>query len=172
MLNSYCFVLHRRTPRHHRDGLIALRLLGLLLDCLNGLVLLVLLLHEMLLLHFLVLRVLLDFTLLDTLIIARSCGRCIFNAHRWLYVMNYSLMGRQLGFRSKSLPTVQTCVWSVCVLTHMRYQRSLLQELLPTHRTLVGHTPVNLAMIHQLEFSRERCSAILTDEWIQASMET
>lgn len=170
LLYSNCFVLHivGTSSRHHCDGLIALSL-RLLLDCLNGLILLVLLLHEMVLLHLHVLRMLLDLILLD--LIACRCSRSIFDANSRLDVVNNSLMCRQLGLCSEAFATVQACMWRIGMLAHMSHQRSLLQELLPTDGALVRYTTVQFSMIHQLKLSREGCTAILTHERIQASVE-
>lgn len=162
-------VLHGGTARrHHRDGLVALALLGML-DRLDGLVLLVLLLEELLLVHLLLL---LDLILLEALIIACRGGGGVFDAHRRLNVVNDSLMCCELGLCAETFAAVQARVRRVCVLTHVSHERSLLEEFLATDRALVGHTTVQLSVINQLELSRKRRAAILTDEGIQRSVET
>jgi hypothetical protein len=169
LLDFNGLVLHVGTARrHHRDGLVALSLLRML-DRLDGLVLLVFLLEELLLVHLLML---LDLILLEALIIACRCCRSVFDANRRLNVVNYSLMSCELGLCSEALAAVQAGVRSVCVLTHVSHERSLLQEFLATDRAFVRHTAVQLSVINQLEFSRKRCTAVLTDERIQRSMET
>lgn len=117
LLNADGFVLHRRTASgNHRDGLIGL--LRLFLRYLDGLVLLVFLLKEML--FFNLLRVLIDVALLHALVAAaRSRCRSVLNADRWLNVVNYSLMCRKLGLCSETLAAIQAGVRCVCVLTHM-----------------------------------------------------
>lgn len=145
-------VLHGWTARRdHRDGLIGLGLVWLF-DSLNGFILLMLLLEELLLVHFLMLF---DLVVLKALIIACRCSRGVFDADRWLNVVNYSLMSGELGFCSEPFAAIQAGVRGIGVLTHVSHERSLLQEFLSTDRALVGHTTVQLSVIDQLEFPRK-----------------
>lgn len=172
LLNSDGFVLHGWTARrHHGDGLIALRLLWLLLNRLNGFILLVLLLHEVLLLLLHLLRMLLDLIFLDALVIACGRGGSVFDPYRRLDVVHDALMRRQLRLRPEALAAVQAGVRRVRVLPHVSHQRSLLQELLSAHRTLVRHASVQLSVVYQLELPREGRAAILADERIQTAVE-
>lgn len=168
LLDADGFVLHRgASSGDHRNGLIGL--LWLFLRNLNGLVLLVFLLEEMLL--FDLLRVLVDVALLHALAAARSRCRCVLNASRWLNVVNYSLMRRQFRFCSETLTAVQAGMRCVSVLTHMCHECTLLKELLATHGALVWNASVQLAVVHQLELSRERGAAVLAHERIQTAVE-
>lgn len=87
-------VLARRWTRSdHGNGLIALRLLRLLLDRLNRLEL-VLLLHVLLLVH--LLRMLIDVALVDALVVARGRRRRILHTYRRLDVVHDSLVSGEL----------------------------------------------------------------------------
>lgn len=168
LLDADGLVLHRRAASgDHRDGLVGL--LRLLLRDLNRLVLLVFLLEEVLL--FDLLRVLVDVALLHALAATRGRCRCVLNASRWLNVVNYSLMRRQLGLGSEALAAVQAGMRGVSVLTHVSDERALLKELLAADGTFVGNASVQLAVVHQLELSRERGAAVLAHERIQAAVE-
>lgn len=171
LLNSDRFVLHRRTSSgNHRYGLVALRV-RLLLDRLNGLVLLVLLFQEVLLFH--LLRVLFfHLTLLSALIVTCGRRRCILNANWGLNVVDDALVSCKLRLCTEAFAAIQARVRCIGVLSHMSDECSLLQELLATNRALVRYTTVQFSMIHQLELSRKRCATVLAYKRIQTSMET
>lgn len=168
LLDADGFVLHRGAASwDHRDGLVGL--LRLFLRDLNGLVLLVFLLEEVLFLD--LLRVLVDVALLHALAATRGRCRCVLNASRWLNVVNYSLMRCQLGLCSETLAAVQAGMRSVGVLTHVCNKRALLKELLAADGAFVGNASVQLAVVHQLELAGERGAAVLAHERIQTAVE-